>query len=109
MPLDRSVTLSGNEQKPVLVTGATGRQGGAVLRHLRERGWPVRALTRRPDSAAAQALAADGVEIATGDMEDRASLERAMRGVHGVYSVQDFWSSGAEREVRQGSAWRTRP
>lgn len=35
-------------------------------------------------------------------MEDRASLERAMRGVHGVYSVQDFWSCGAAREARQG-------
>jgi uncharacterized protein YbjT (DUF2867 family) len=94
--------LSTNEHKPVLVTGATGRQGGAVLRHLRERGWPVRVLTRRPDGPAARALAEAGVEIAAGDMEDRASLERAMRGVHGVYSVQDFWSSGAEREVRQG-------
>ena len=94
--------MSGNEQKPVLVTGATGRQGGAVLRHLLEQGRPVRALTRRPDSPAARALAAVGVEIAVGDMDDRASLERAMGGVHGVYSVQDFWSSGAEREVRQG-------
>jgi len=94
--------LPRDDGKLILVTGATGRQGGAVLRHLREQGWPVRALTRRPDSAAAQALAADGVEIAAGDMEDGASLERAMRGVHGVYSVQDFWSSGAEREVRQG-------
>jgi len=84
------------------VTGATGRQGGAVLRHLLEQGLPVRALTRRPDSPAAQALAAAGVEIAAGDMEDQASLERAMRGVRGVYSVQDFWSSGAAREVRQG-------
>jgi len=102
MPLDRSVTLSGNEQKPVLVTGATGRQGGAVLRHLRERGWPVRALTRRPDSPAARALAAAGIEIAAGNMEDRASLEQAMRGAGGVYSVQDFWSAGAQREVRQG-------
>lgn len=94
--------MSGNQGKPVLVTGATGRQGGAVLKHLLERGWPVRALTRRPDSPAALGLAARGVEIAAGDMEDPASLERAMRGVHGVYSVQDFWSSGAEREVRQG-------
>ena len=84
------------------MTGATGRQGGAVLRHLLEQGRPVRALTRRPDSPAARALAAAGAEIAAGDMEDRSSLERAMRGVHGVYSVQDFWSSGAQREVRQG-------
>jgi uncharacterized protein YbjT (DUF2867 family) len=94
--------LSGNEGQPVLVTGATGRQGGAALRHLLERGRPVRALTRRPDSPAARALAAAGVEIAAGDMEDRASLERAMRGVRGVYSVQDFWSVGAQREIRQG-------
>ena len=91
-----------NDSKPVLVTGATGRQGGAVLRHLLEQGLPVRALTRRPDDPAAHALAAAGVEIAAGDMEDQASLERAMGGVHGVYSVQDFWSSGAAREVRQG-------
>ena len=94
--------MSDYEGQPVLVTGATGRQGGAVLRHLLERGRPVRALTRHPDSPAARALAAAGVGIAAGDMDDRASLERAMRGVHGVYSVQDFWSSGAAREVRQG-------
>ncbi|MGN6679656.1 MAG: NmrA/HSCARG family protein [Streptosporangiaceae bacterium] len=91
-----------NDGRPILVTGATGRQGGAVLRHLLERGLPVRALTRRPDSRAALALAARGVEIAAGDMDDRPSLERTMHGVRGVYSVQDFWSAGAEREVRQG-------
>jgi len=98
----RGIQLPGNDGKPVLVTGATGRQGSAVLRHLLERGRPVRALTRRPDSPAARALAAAGAEIAAGDMEDRASLKRAMRGVHGVYSVQDFWSCGAVAEVRQG-------
>ena len=91
-----------NDGRPILVTGATGRQGGAVLRHLLERGLLVRALTRNPDGRAALALAARGVEIAAGDMDDRSSLERAMRGVHGVYSVQDFLSSGAQREVRQG-------
>ena len=94
--------MSDNEDKPVLVTGATGRQGGAVLRHLLQRGRPVRALTRNPDSPQARILAARGVGIATGDLEDRTSLERAMRDVHGVYSVQDFWSCGAQREVRQG-------
>jgi len=94
--------LPPNDGRPILVTGATGRQGGAVLRHLLERGLLVRALTRNPDGRAALALAARGVEIAAGDMDDRSSLERAMRGVHGVYSVQDFLSSGAQREVRQG-------
>jgi uncharacterized protein YbjT (DUF2867 family) len=86
----------------VLVTGATGRQGGAVVRHLRERGWPVRALTRDPSGARARGLARDGVEVVGGDMDDRASLERAMAGAYGVYSVQDYWTVGVEREVSQG-------
>lgn len=86
----------------ILVTGATGRQGGAVVRHVLDRDIPVRALTRNPDSARAQALAALGVELAKGDMDDVASLERAMVGAHGVYSVQDFWTVGAQREVKQG-------
>jgi uncharacterized protein YbjT (DUF2867 family) len=94
--------LPPNDSKPILVTGATGRQGGAVLRHLIERGLSVRALTRRPHGQAANALVARGAQIAAGDMDDRSSLDRAMRGVHGVYSVQDFWSSGAEHEIRQG-------
>ena len=48
---------------PVLVTGATGRSGGAVMRYLLKRDRPVRALIRRPDSPAARSLAAKGVEI----------------------------------------------
>jgi uncharacterized protein YbjT (DUF2867 family) len=88
--------------KTVLVTGATGRQGGAVLRHLRGKGWKLRALTRNPKSAAAQELAKSGVELVQGDLEDPASLERAARGVYGVFSVQDFWAVGAKREVQQG-------
>ena len=87
---------------PILVTGATGRQGGAVVRHLRARGASVRALTRDAASARARALAADGVELVTGDMEDPPSLEQAMRGSYGAYSVQDF-TVGTEREVRQGT------
>jgi uncharacterized protein YbjT (DUF2867 family) len=87
----------------VLVTGATGRQGGAVVRHLLARGAAIRALTRNPDSPRARELAAQGVETMKGDMDDPASLERAMAGVYGVYSVQDFWTVGAEREVSQGT------
>jgi uncharacterized protein YbjT (DUF2867 family) len=89
-------------EKIVLVSGATGRQGGAVIRHLLPKGWKVRALTRNPRADAALALEHQGVELAQGDLEDRASLERAAQGVHGVYSVQDFWSVGAKREVEQG-------
>jgi uncharacterized protein YbjT (DUF2867 family) len=88
--------------KTVLVTGATGRQGGAVIRHLQPNGWKLRALTRNTSSVAAQELSRQGVEVVQGDLEDAASLDRAVRGVYGVYSVQDFWTVGAKREVQQG-------
>jgi len=91
-----------NTNKTLLVTGATGRQGGAVIRHMLGQGWKLRALTRSPNSRAAQELTRQGVEVVQGDLEDPASLERATRGGHGVYSVQDFWSVGAKREVDQG-------
>jgi len=88
--------------RTVLVSGATGRQGGAVVRQMLQKGWKLRALTRRPNDAAAQMLAVQGVEVVKGDLEDPLSLETAARGVYGVYSVQDFWSVGARREVQQG-------
>jgi uncharacterized protein YbjT (DUF2867 family) len=86
----------------ILVTGATGRQGGAVIRHLLPQGWKLRALTRKTDGAAAKQLVAQGVEVVKGDLEDPASLVGATRGAYGVYSVQDFWSVGVTREVQQG-------
>jgi uncharacterized protein YbjT (DUF2867 family) len=91
-----------NQDRIVLVAGATGRQGGAVVRHMLPKGWRLRALTRNPKSYAARQLAEKGVELVEGDMDDRASLERAARGVYGIYSVQDFWTVGARREVQQG-------
>jgi uncharacterized protein YbjT (DUF2867 family) len=88
----------------VLVTGATGKQGGAVSRHLLARGVRVRALTRNADSHAARALAIYGAEIVAGDMNDAASLSRALVGVNTVFAVQDFWAKGVgyEGEVQQG-------
>jgi uncharacterized protein YbjT (DUF2867 family) len=86
----------------VLVTGATGRQGGAVIRHMLPKGWKLRALTRNTRSHAAQELARQGVEVVEGDLEDPASLDRISRDIYGIYSVQDFWAVGARREVRQG-------
>jgi uncharacterized protein YbjT (DUF2867 family) len=88
--------------KIVLVTGATGRQGGAVIRQMLPKGWKLRALTRNVGSVAARVLADQGVEVVRGDMEDVASLAPALRGAYGVYSVQDFWTVGAKREVQQG-------
>ena len=88
--------------KTILVSGATGRQGGALLKYLLKGQWRVRALTRNPGGRAAAELAKTGVELAQGDMDDLESLKRAMKGVYGVYSVQDFWTVGARREVQQG-------
>jgi uncharacterized protein YbjT (DUF2867 family) len=93
-----------NHDKTLLVTGATGRQGGAVIRHLLPKGWKLRALTRNPGGQAARDLELQGIAVVQGDLDDAASLERAVRGVHGVYSVQDFWTIGARREVQQGKS-----
>ncbi|WP_035748698.1 NmrA family NAD(P)-binding protein [Glycomyces sp. NRRL B-16210] len=73
--------------KTVLVTGATGRQGGAVAARLLADGWKVRALTRDASAAKARALAEAGAEVVTGDLDDRASLDRAAEGAWGVFSV----------------------
>src|SRR5499433_1006282 len=91
-----------NADRIVLVTGATGRQGGSVIRHMHPKGWKLRALTRDPDSPAAQKLVRMGIEVVKGDLENARTLEPATRGVYGIYSVQDFWAVGAKREVQQG-------
>ena len=90
-----------NEQPLFLLTGATGRQGGAVARRLLERGHGVRALTRDPNKPAARALTGMGAEVTRGDLDDRPSVERALEGAYGVFAVQNFWEAGYEREVRQ--------
>ena len=78
----------GVTDKPVLVVGATGKQGGAAARHLLASGWQVRALVRDTQGAPASRLAAAGARLVRGDMDDTASLAAAMRGVYGVFSVQ---------------------
>src|SRR5688572_15125266 len=87
----------------VAVTGATGRQGGAVARHLLSAGWRVRALTRRPHRPAGQALAALGAELVQADMMNTSELVHAFRDVYGVYSVQNFMPDGVDAEIRQGT------
>jgi len=86
----------------IVVVGAAGRQGGAVMRALLKDGWHIRALTRNPDSPKAQALAAAGAEVVQGNMDDRQSLQSAFQGAYGVYSVQNPMISGLEAEVRHG-------
>lgn len=90
-------------KKLILVTGATGKQGGSVVRHLLERRFAIRALTRNPETRAAQLLKAKGVDVVKGDLEDAQSLHPALKGAYGVFSVQNFWEKGVgyEGEVRQ--------
>ncbi|WP_030159952.1 NmrA/HSCARG family protein [Glycomyces sp. NRRL B-16210] len=91
---------------PVLVTGATGRQGGATARSLLAAGVPVRALVRDPATDRAKAVEALGAELVTGDLHDRDSLIKAAEGARAVFSVQmpAFTEDGIDfdGEVAQG-------
>ena len=88
----------------ILITGATGNQGGATIAELlhRESRWHLRALVRDPLASKAVALAARGVELMRGDLDDAASLRTALAGVHGVLSVQTPMGHGPAGEERQG-------
>jgi uncharacterized protein YbjT (DUF2867 family) len=86
----------------VLVAGATGTQGGAVARHLLDRGVEVHALTRRPESAAADELATAGATVVEGDLDDRDRLETLVDPVDGVYCVTT-WDEGVETEIERGT------
>ncbi|MGP3918949.1 NmrA/HSCARG family protein [Nonomuraea sp. 10N515B] len=88
----------------ILVAGATGNQGGAVVDALVEHPdkWRVRALTRDPSGAPAQALVARGVEVVAGDMADKETLKQALNGAYGVFGVQNSRTAGLKGEVQQG-------
>jgi uncharacterized protein YbjT (DUF2867 family) len=93
---------SAGRDRLIVVTGATGSQGGAVARHLLKGGFRVRALTRDPAKPAGAALLDSGAEVVQGDLDDRGSLERVVAGADGVFSVQNFWETGYQREIDQG-------
>ena len=86
----------------IVVTGATGHQGGATARELLATGHKVRIMTRRPDSPAARELARLGAEVVQGDQDDAKSLERALSGAWGAFAMQNTWEAGVEREEQQG-------
>lgn len=88
----------------VLVTGATGKQGGAVARALLRGGVPVHALVRDPGSERAAALGSLGAVLVRGDLDDVASLRAALGGARGVFSVQvpDLADPTGDSEVRHG-------
>lgn len=87
-----------------LVLGATGGQGGAVVDALRAHNVAIRALVRRPDSDRARALAAGGVEVVPGDLDDRSALRAAMDGAAAAFAVTTPFEAGADAEEEQGRA-----
>src|SRR5246500_3368093 len=88
--------------RTILITGVTGQQGGAVAQALRGSGFHLRGLTRKPESERAAALARQGIEVVKGDLDDEATLRRALAGAWGVFGVQNAGEAGVEREEAQG-------
>ncbi len=93
------------DRKIIAVTGATGAQGGGLARAILADpagGFAVRAITRDAGSEGAKALARAGAEVVAADIDDEASLRRALEGVHGAYFVTFFWAHfSPEKEVAQ--------
>jgi uncharacterized protein YbjT (DUF2867 family) len=94
--------MPSKNSKTILVTGATGKQGGAVLRHARQANFTVRAFTRDPNAPNARGLVGRGTEVVGGNLNDPSSISRALDGAWGVFSVQALSDDGVEGEVRQG-------
>ncbi|ASS56931.1 NmrA/HSCARG family protein [Rhizobium leguminosarum] len=90
--------------RSVLVTGATGQQGGAVVRALIARGHRVKAISRRPESDGAKRLAAAGVEVVAGNLDDGASVAAAAEGVDAMFLMGNSYEAGTDAETRQGIA-----
>jgi uncharacterized protein YbjT (DUF2867 family) len=92
----------------ITVFGATGAQGGGLARALLadpQRAFRVRAVTRQPGGEAARELAALGAEIASADLDDAATVHRAMQGAQGAFCVTDFWAHfSPDRELAQAAA-----
>jgi uncharacterized protein YbjT (DUF2867 family) len=92
--------VSNINERIILVTGATGRQGGAVYQHLQEKVFKLRALVRDPNSNQARQLMGNGQGVFQGSFDDPESVMRAMDGVYGVFSVQPY----SAKEIQQGVA-----
>ena len=90
------------EGKTIAVVGATGRQGGQVVRHLLEQGWNVLALTRTPENKKTAALRGLGANVVKADLDDRPSLEAIFDGAYGVFNMQAHTPGKIELEIRRG-------
>jgi uncharacterized protein YbjT (DUF2867 family) len=88
--------------RTIAVVGATGRQGGQVVRHLLAEGWRVRALSRTPAGKKGTELRGLGADVVYADLDNPASLDSAFGGVSGVFVMQPPGSGSIEMEIRQG-------
>jgi uncharacterized protein YbjT (DUF2867 family) len=95
------------ERKIIAVVGATGAQGGGLVRAILADpagGFGVRALTRDATSDKAVELATLGAEVVAADVDDEASLEKAFRGAHGAYCVTFYWAHFSPEKEAAGAA-----
>jgi uncharacterized protein YbjT (DUF2867 family) len=94
--------------KLIAVVGATGAQGGGLVRAIladKSGGFSVRAITRKPDSDKAKALAKLGADVVAANLDDVASLRQAFAGAHGAFCVTNFWEHfSPELEMSQAHA-----
>ena len=88
----------------VVVTGSTGKQGGAVARGLLERGHKVRAVTRDPNSSQARSLANAGAALVAASLEDTAAITKALEGATSLFAMTTPFGGGTAAETRQGVA-----
>jgi uncharacterized protein YbjT (DUF2867 family) len=88
--------------RTILITGVTGKQGGAVAQALQGTRFHLRGLTRMPEGERAAALTRQGVDVVKGDLDNEATLRRALSGAWGVFGVQNTLEAGVEREEAQG-------
>jgi uncharacterized protein YbjT (DUF2867 family) len=95
--------VTNGDHLSVLVTGATGMQGGAVARTLQRAGVTTSALVRNQAGPAAQELAHNGVALVPGDLDDPESLAAALRGHTTVFSIQPAPFADRDSERRQGA------
>src|SRR5258705_6869544 len=86
----------------VVVTGGTGKQGGAVVQSLLETGHQVRAVTRSTESAKARELANAGVTLVRASLEDTAALTKALEGATSLFAMTTPFGGGTQAERRQG-------
>ncbi|MFS1524509.1 NmrA/HSCARG family protein [Microbulbifer sp. 2304DJ12-6] len=91
-------------KKIIVVIGATGKQGGAVIKHLLKTDFAIKAVSRSLDGPGAQKLRKMGIEVVQGDLNKPETLGLILAEAYGVFSIQNNWTSSVETELLQGKA-----